>query len=122
MVELDEIAFDQPALAGDPVDHLLVHRDADVLGKAVQPDEGARRSAFLGLALGYGVELIEGDSRLGDLRQLLEHLVHDEARLPHDGDLVRALDFDPHHLYSAPSRSARRGQSPLLLTDSPVHG
>src|SRR5438105_1055774 len=53
VVELDEVSVEQLALAGDPVDHLVVHRDADVLREPVEAHEGARRPALLGLALGY---------------------------------------------------------------------
>src|SRR5439155_5570028 len=110
MVELHQIAVQKLPLARDAVDHLVVDGDADVLGEAVQVLEGASGPALLGFALGGLVQLLEGDPRLDQLLQLLEHLVDDEPRLAHYGDLVGSLQLDAHYGFAGPvvrlSRSA----------------
>ena len=97
MVELHQIAVQKLPLARDAVDHLVVDGDADVLGEAVQVLEGASGPALLGFALGGLVQLLEGDPRLDQLLQLLEHPVDDEPRLAHYGDLVGSLQLDAHY-------------------------
>src|SRR5204863_6789925 len=96
-VQLDQIPVDQLPLARDPVDHLVIHRNADVLGKSVEILERAARSAPLRLALRRLVQLLERDPRLDELLQLLQYLEHDDSRLAHDGDLVGGLQLDVHY-------------------------
>src|SRR5881394_713780 len=94
VVQLQQVAFDEPAPGGDAVDDLLVHRDADVLGEPVQPLERADAAAADGLALGDGVELLQRDAGRDGAGQLLEHLVDDQRGLAHVPDLVAGLDLD----------------------------
>src|SRR3712207_5752951 len=78
----------------DAVHDLVVDRRADAAGEAVVAQEGRHRAGAADVVLGDGVQLTGGDTGPDGGADGRDGPGHDEARTPHELDLVRRLDLD----------------------------
>ena len=116
-VETDDVPVPQePARRRDPVDDLVVHRDADARRVAEVPLERRCRSPLPGARLRQPVELAGGDPGLGGPRDLVKDGADDPSRLANSGDVVCRLQLHCVYRTFLPRlQGGRYGERPSSL-------
>ena len=95
-VDRDHIAIVQDPISGDAVHHFIIDRGADGRGEGRIAISQKRRDASTRAngVFGKGVETAGRDPGSHGLANELESASDEQARDPHLGDLIRALDLD----------------------------
>ena len=119
-VTADDVAVLQDPLAGDAVDHLVVHRDADAGGIPAVAQKGGRCAAAEDIVVSQLVKMSRGHAGADVLPQQLQGLPHHLAGCLHLHKLAGRLDGD--HASSSLAISwatASTGASPSIVRSLP---